>query len=59
MRKIIREQNTDGALGILREFCSFVQGDVPIVSKTNVSVIIWLLLNVWMYWKIFINRKKL
>lgn len=46
-----------GALGILREFCSFVQGDIPIVSKTNVSVIIWLLLNVWMYWKIFINRQ--
>lgn len=47
------------ALGILRDFCSFIQGDVPIISQANVSVIIWLLLNVWMYWKIFINRKKL
>lgn len=45
-----------GALGILRDFCSFIQGDMPIVSQTNVSVIIWLLLNAWMSWKMFINR---
>ena len=46
-----------GALGILRDFCSFIQGDMPIISKTNASVIIWLLLNAWISWKVFVNRK--
>jgi len=41
------------ALGILREFCWFIQGDIPIISQRNVSVILWLCLNVWLCWNLF------
>lgn len=41
------------ALGILRECCYFVQGDIPIVSQLNLSVILWLGLNIWLCWNLF------